>query len=188
MLPWRIIDRPRKPRFRRYRPRSQTGSHPTTTKKPPESGPSESRGSIPEVADSWIREFFPKLEERIAEAGRELSPDTGIAGAQEAVARAVFAAYLESGVEFRSAAELFGRVAVEWRPVNATWNEALNRRRFELIDKEIEGAMSPAEVIELAGLTQMMRDHVDSETNLPTRGARALLQRLTGLNPEDRPD
>jgi hypothetical protein len=59
--------------------------------------------------------------------------------------------------------------------------DALNQRRFELIDKEIQGSLTPAEAIELAGLTRSMREHVDMEANLPMTGARTLHERLLQL-------
>jgi hypothetical protein len=77
--------------------------------------------------------------------------------------------------------ELFGRVAVERRSVGACWSDALNQRRFALIDKEIQASLTPAESVELAGLTRIMRDHVESEANLPIEGARALHRKLLQL-------
>lgn len=58
------------------------------------------------------------------------------------------------------------------------WNASLNQRRFELIDKEIRGTLSPAEQIELAGLTRIMREQLETEDNLPLEGAKALLRKL----------
>ncbi len=84
-------------------------------------------------------------------------------------------------MEFESVVELLGRVAVEWRSVEAAWSDALNQRRFALIDREIEGSLTPAESIELAGLTRIMRDHVESEANLPIEGVRALHRKLLQL-------
>jgi hypothetical protein len=46
--------------------------------------------------------------------------------------------------------------------------------------------MTPGESLELAGLTRMMRDHVESEANLPFEGARALHRKL--LQPESMGD
>ncbi len=57
----------------------------------------------------------------------------------------------------------------------------MNKRRFELIDGDIQGTLSRAEQIELAGLTQLMREHVDSEVNLPLEGARKLHRLLSGF-------
>jgi hypothetical protein len=96
--------------------------------------------------------------------------------------------YLDSGLDLESALELFRRVAVESRSVEVAWSDALNERRFALIDKEIQGSLTPAESVELAALTMAMRRHIETETNLPMKGARALhrklLQNKTSGEPE----
>ena len=58
------------------------------------------------------------------------------------------------------------------------WTTELNQRPFELIDRQIQGTLTPEESIELAGLTQLMRDHVDAEAQFPIQGARELHRRL----------
>jgi hypothetical protein len=86
-------------------------------------------------------------------------------------------------MDFEPAAELLGQAVAQCRSVDIGWSDALNQRRFELIDKEIQGSLTPAERIELAGLTRSMREHVESETNLPMEGARALHANLLQLEP-----
>ncbi|MEI7700485.1 MAG: hypothetical protein WCK86_11860 [Planctomycetia bacterium] len=54
----------------------------------------------------------------------------------------------------------------------------MNARRFELIDGDIQGTLTQAEQIELAGLTQLMREHVEAEEFLPFKRARDLHRRL----------
>jgi hypothetical protein len=148
------------------------------TKKPPESAPPESRKAVSADADDWIRQFIKHLEVHLVDDCRELPPEVGVSELHAATARAIVATYLDSGMEFESVVELLGRVAVEWRTITGTWTDALNQRRFALIDKEIQGSLTPAEGIELAGLTEIMREHVESEMNLPTKGARALHRKL----------
>ncbi len=77
--------------------------------------------------------------------------------------------------------ELSGRVAVERESVGSSSSDALNESWLALIGKEIEWSLTPAESVELAGLTRIMRDHVDLEANLPTEGARALHRKLQQL-------
>jgi hypothetical protein len=149
-----------------------------TTTKPHESEQPESRDAISAVTDDWIRQFIKHFELHLIDASRDLPPYASVSESQVATARAVLAAYLDSGMEFESAVELLGQVAVEWRSVDVAWSDALNQWRFELIDKEIQGSLTPAESIELAGLTRSMRAHVESETNLPMGGARALHRKL----------
>jgi hypothetical protein len=90
----------------------------------------------------------------------------------------------DSGIDDDEIVNLFGRVALEDTnaPTELEWNAELNKRRFELIDKDIQGTLNRAEQIELAGLTQLMREQVDSEVNLPLEGARKLHRLLSGFD------
>ena len=152
-----------------------------TTRKPPESDVRESPDTYSADADIWMRRFIKQFELNLLNAGRNLPPDASIAKSQVATARAILATYRESGMEYESAVELLAQAAVESRSVDVAWNDASNQRRFALIDKEIQGELTPAESIELAGLTGIMRNHVESETNLPMKGARALHRKLLQL-------
>ena len=86
-----------------------------------------------------------------------------------------------------SFAETVGRVLIEKRPGSIEWNSALNQRRFELIDKEIQETLAPAERVELARLTGIMREQLESEANLPMEGAKALHRKLLELAVKDKP-
>ena len=95
--------------------------------------------------------------------------------------RAVKLTLLDSGLDDGQVLELFGRVALE--PVTSSeleWTDELNKRRFELIDRDIQGTLSSVEQVELAGLTRLMREHVASD--LPLEGAKKLHRRLTDLD------
>ncbi len=185
---YRTTGKLRKLQFAHSRLRLWREGHRVPTKKPPESEPLESREAIPADADSWIRQFIKRFELRILDASRDMPPDASVSESQVATARAILATYLDSGMEFESAVELLGQVAVERRSVDVAWSDALNQRRFALIDKEIQRSLSPSESIELAGLTRIMRDHVESETNLPMKGARALHQKLLQLKSKGESD
>ncbi len=152
-----------------------------TTTRSHESEQPVSQKAISADTDLWIRQFIKHFELHVLDASRDLPPDAGVCESQVATARAIVATFLDSGMEFESVVELLGRVAVEWRSVEAAWSDALNQRRFALIDREIEGSLTPAESIELAGLTRIMRDHVESEANLPIEGVRALHRKLLQL-------
>jgi hypothetical protein len=156
-----------------------------TTTTPHESKPPTPREAISAAADSWIRQFITQFEQHLLDAGRDLPPNASESESQMATGRAILATYLDSGMEFESAVELLGKVVVEWRSATIAWSAELNQRRFELIDKEIQGSLTPAEHIELAGLTRNMRDRVESESNLPTKGARALHRKLLQLESMD---
>ncbi len=152
-----------------------------TTTRSHESEQPVSQKAISADTDLWIRQFIKHFELHVLDASRDLPPDAGVCESQVATARAIVATFLDSGMEFESVVELLGRVAVEWRSVEAAWSDALNQRRFALIDREIEGSLTPAESIELAGLTSIMRDHVESEANMPIEGVRALHRKLLQL-------
>lgn len=143
--------------------------------------PDSEAGKIPEVVDDWFRQFIKHLELYLIETGQELSPDATNTDCGLAALRAVRLTLRDSGLDDDQVVTLLGRVALEDASANEEleWNADLNGRRFELIDGDIQGTLSHAEQLELAGLTQLMREHVDSEENLPLEGARKLHQFLT---------
>ena len=150
-----------------------------TVKKQPES----SAGELCESANDWFRQFLKHLEIFMAETGQALRPDSESAEFCLAAMRAVKLTLRDSGVDEDEMVNLFGRIVIEEKSAGkeAVWNAELNKRRFELIDGDIQGTLSRSEKIELAGLTHLMREHVDSEVNLPFEGARKLHRHLAEL-------
>jgi hypothetical protein len=61
---------------------------------------------------------------------------------------------------------------------NGAWSEAKNARRCALIDKEIDGRLSPAEAVELHMLQREMLAHRHKVAPLPLAEARKLRQKL----------
>ncbi len=155
--------------------------------KPPETEWGSGRASTSEHANDWIRRFVHQLEVNFADTSLSLPPDAHVLEYQIATIRAMFRTLLDSGMDSESFAGAVGRVLIEKRPVSIGWNSALNQRRFELIDKEIQETLTPAERVELAGLTAIMREHLDSEANLPMEGAKALHRKLLELAVKDKP-
>lgn len=119
----------------------------------------------------------------MAETGQALRSDSDTAELRLAALRAVKLTLRDSGAVEDEILNLFGRIAAETMGMarEPVWTTELNKRRFELIDGDIQGTLSQAELIELAGLTQLMREYVDSEVNLPFEGARQLHQNLVRL-------
>jgi hypothetical protein len=152
-----------------------------TTTKSHESGRPDSGDGVASNADDWIRVFIRLLDDHFVDASSGLQADASDPEYRLAAARAILATYLDSGMQLDSILELFRRAAADSTDVEGAWSDALNQRRFALIDKEIHGTLTPAESIELARLTTMMRDHVESEENLPMEGPRALHWKLTQL-------
>lgn len=143
--------------------------------------PDPHTGTLPEGASDWFRQFLKHLEMSLAETGQGLSSDAGSGEYSLAAMRAVKLTLLDSGLDNEQIVGLFGRVAFEAADTSEKpeWTTELNKRRFEFIDGEIQGTLSREEQLELAGLTQLMREHVDSEVNLPFEGAKKLHQYLT---------
>jgi hypothetical protein len=64
------------------------------------------------------------------------------------------------------------------------WTESLNKRRCDLVDKEIDGRLTPEESMELANLEQQMDCHLRSVTPLPLEEVRPLHEQLLLAKPE----
>ena len=157
------------------------------TRKPHESGSAPRPGSISENASDWIRQLSEQLEEHFIDSALSIPAEASARDYQDATIRAVFSVLLESGMDTESFAETVGRILIEESAASVEWTSQFNQRRFELIDKEIQETLTPAERIELAGLTRIMRERLDSEANLPTAGAKALHRKLLALAAEDKP-
>jgi hypothetical protein len=146
--------------------------------------PESSAGGLCEAANDWFRQFLKHLEIYMADTGQALRPDSELAEFRLAAMRAVKLTLRDSGVDEDEIVNLFGRIAIEEKTAGEelAWNAEQNKRRFELIDGDIQGTLSRTDQIELAGLTSLMRKHVDSEVNLPFEGARKLHRHLAELD------
>jgi len=58
------------------------------------------------------------------------------------------------------------------------WTEAKNRRRCDLIDKDIDDHLTPEEAVELETLERQMDRHLRTVAPLPLEDARRLHQEL----------
>ena len=58
------------------------------------------------------------------------------------------------------------------------WNEEKNTRRCDLIDKQIEGTIAPAELRELDDLQSQLRRHLDEVAPFDLAAARKIHQQL----------
>lgn len=146
------------------------------------------RSSISEHASDWIHLFSKQFEAHFIDSASSIPADASSCDYQEATIRATFSALLDSGMDAESYAETVGQVLLEKRLGSIRWNSQLNQRRFELIDKEIQETLTPAEKIELAGLTRIMREQLESEANTAMGGAKALHRKLLKLAGKDKPN
>lgn len=152
-----------------------------TPREPPEYESPDSPNDTSADIDLWLRQFINQLELNALDASREIPAEAPTQAWRLATAHAIVETFLDSGMEIESVVELLGQATVQRRTAEIVWNDESNRRRFTLIDKDIQGSLTPAEAMELAGLTKIMREHVDSEANLPMKGARALHRKLLQL-------
>jgi len=125
--------------------------------------------------------FVPDFERALVDESARLQEHTDITEFQNATVRTL----LDSGMSVESLTESVGQVLNDLDPIDAEWNSRRNKRRLALIDKQIQRSITPAEKLELARLTTAMRQHVDSEANLPIQGARALHKKLLAANVKD---
>ncbi|HEX7379815.1 MAG TPA: antitoxin family protein [Pirellulales bacterium] len=65
-----------------------------------------------------------------------------------------------------------------WAPA-ASWSEKGEERRRELIDKDVHGAITSDELVELEILDQLANEHFDRVAPPPIDGARRLHERLS---------
>jgi hypothetical protein len=63
-------------------------------------------------------------------------------------------------------------------PTDGEWSDQMNQRRFELIDKEIDGTMTELEKTELDDLQSRMRRYVEKVAPLPMESARQFYTNL----------
>ncbi len=80
-----------------------------------------------------------------------------------------------------------GRVAFEQAITSRRpeWTAELNIGDLNLSIVTFKETLTREERLKLAGLTQRMRDQVDSEINLPFKGAQKLHRYLTELGADD---
>lgn len=151
-----------------------------TTGKQPDSEIAPEPKSISVEASSWIGRFVSLFEHKFTLAAEGLSADAELSKFHLATFHAFVQTFQDFGVDKEGIWEMIG-IADAQQGDATEWNSELNARRFELIDKEIQGTLSLNERVELASLTARMRQHVDSEINMPMEGARKLYESLLKL-------
>lgn len=141
----------------------------------------ETKGSaaaISEDASDWLQQVVKHFELNFVDACQGAPADADRSAYQRLTILAIVQTLKDSGLNEESLQEMFGQIAGEPNAEPIEWTAEMNRRRFSLIDKEIQGELTPAEQFELARLTRAMRIAVDSELNVPMEGARALHRKL----------
>lgn len=102
--------------------------------------PESDAGKLSESANDWFRQFLKHLELFMVETGQSLPTDSKLTDHRLAAMRAVKLTLLDSGMDDDEVRSLVGRVALEDTdvPAQLEWNADMNKRRFELIDGDIQ--------------------------------------------------
>jgi hypothetical protein len=143
-------------------------------KKQPDS--SSKTGSIEADSLDWFQQFMKHLEINWSSVSQRIATNNDPSAYRLEVLRAVKLTLKDSGMDESSIQTAFAQVAFE-SPMQADvtgWTIEQNTRRFELIDRDIQGTLTATEQLELAALTQLMRVQVETANNQPTSGAKAL--------------
>lgn len=147
------------------------------------------RNPISSQSDEWGRTFVKHLQLNLINSSQSLPPDASTPDFRVAAIRAMILTLYDSGMTHESVMAAIGQVLIEQGAAgnSVQWTDEMNHRRFELIDNGIQGTLTSTEEIELAGLTKIMRDQLDSDANLPLEGVKALHRRLRSLIDKDQP-
>ncbi len=135
-------------------------------------------GSISADAVERAQKFVYLFKQHFIEICHELRPTGQLSDYDEAMIQAVFKSFADLEVSSHLYATILPQFIGDRGSEGVEWSDELNRRRFELIDKKYHKSISAAEEAELDRLTQVMREQIDTEANLPISGVEELYRRL----------
>ena len=154
-------------------------------KKQPDSA--ANTGSLEADGLDWFQQFLKHLEINWSVVSQRIAASNDQAEYRIEVLRAVKLTLKESGMDESSIQSVFAQVAYD-PPVQEEvtgWTVEQNKRRFELIVRDIQGTLTAVEQLEMVALTQHMRAQVETENNQPTSRAKALHRFLLELDSSD---
>lgn len=160
------------------------------TKKLPSKTTDPGSEAISGDQDLWSRQFLKHFEFNLLDSVARLSDKAALEEYQAATVQAVIETLHDSGMGIAEFPELAAKAIAAVQnthapDVTAQWTPSMNDRRMDLIDRQIQETITIAEQIELAQLTDAMRAVVDSEANLPMKGAKALHRKLLSIRHEE---
>ncbi|MFG0265482.1 MAG: hypothetical protein ACF8AM_10075 [Rhodopirellula sp. JB055] len=160
------------------------------TEKPPSRTPHPNKDIISDDQDFWSRQFLKHIELNLLDVIAGLSRNATQEEYQAATLQAVIETLQDSGmalIEFPSlAAKAIAKIQDQPPSTNVTqWTPAMNARRMDLIDRQIQETITVPEQIELARLTEAMRTVIDSEKSQPMEGMKALHAKLLSIRDEE---
>lgn len=141
--------------------------------------------SVDPNAEFWLLKFVPAFQRTFLDESAELPQPGTISDLHSLTIRAVLRTLVDSGMTPETIIESVGRALNDLSSAQPVWNSRMNKRRLSLIDKQIQQSILLDEQLELARLTAAMRQHVDSEANLPMQGARAIHDKLLAADGKD---
>lgn len=109
--------------------------------------PDSKFATISEGANDWFHQFLKHLELSWSEIGQTIPSDATPEDYGLATMQAVKMTLLDSGLNDEQDLVLFGLVAFEQAILSKRleWTAELNKRRFELIDGDIQGTLTREE-------------------------------------------
>jgi len=132
------------------------------------------------ISAQWTSEFLHSFQLELVEilsANESLHEHTDY---REVVKTAMRGSLMRCGIDDEQLLEALVRTEFpDSEPeIARKWDDVANRRRLELIDREIQGQLDWPGKVELVQLTQLMREATDNEVNLPISGALEIHRRL----------
>ncbi len=124
----------------------------------------------------WLSVFLKHFELHFAEIIERESSSAH--NPLDVAVRAFFATCKDSGVEHHSALEMLVKNMEPQVNNTSGWTDAMNERRIALIDQRIQSGLTKPDALELTRLTITMRQHLDTESQIPMEGAKALHRHL----------
>jgi len=111
--------------------------------------PDSKSATISEGANDWFRQFLKHLELSWSEIGQTIPSDATPEDYGLATMRAVKMTLLDSGLNDEQVLGLLGLVAFEKAILSRRpeWTAELNKRRFELIDGDIQGTRNRGQTL-----------------------------------------
>ena len=144
--------------------------------------------SYPSDAADWLNAFKKHFSFAFQDATSGLADQPADEELQKAAIMAMTATLRDSGLSDEQML-VFLSEAFETVTTNCVeWTPELNKRRIELIDRDLANGISFEEKVELARLTDALRGNVKTEEVFPMKGARELHAKLKAMEQkEDQP-
>jgi hypothetical protein len=157
------------------------------SKKLPNSETAPPSETISGEAEFWFNQFLKHATFAFQDRCQSLDESPSHEDVQQVTIESLVDTLLESGASHESLIAAVGKMAVERDSSSAAWTKAMNERRVDLIDRDLQEIATLEEQVELAKLTAIMRLALDTEDNIPLAGAKQLHEKLLNLGQQEKP-